>query len=371
MRIPRPKTPFDDVQYIDPHKRHVRVPFPLLYSRHHSATAVVLYGLIDNMAGKWGPVESGRSWLAWRVGLETVHGLAKVIRSLSVEHTGEGMVADSPVYLQSKQRGHGTTAIRQTVAGIPPVILPEWTLGDSTYGLLVDARAWRLYAILMDKRVPGKGTVAMKTKELAQLARCRADSLPDMIRSLEAARMVVKQERPGKATVYLPVTVKLGESEYAEVTKRLTVFCGVVDKPDEPCGEPVDGSGDSCGEPGEPHPSEGTAPHPSEGTAPHPSTGIAYIRVLTDQDPSDLDPVVGRAAPSGRTHRPKNQADVVGSSSPSATADNVEPIRPPSWKSLLDQLQVVPVDTDRKARTRALIEETRAAAQAVRQTTAA
>lgn len=359
MRIP---TPFDDVQVIT--GRRVRLPVPLMYSRHHSPLAVVAYAIYDVMSGeKWGPAENGRDWTSARLG-GSVSGLAKAIRSLSEQHTGaDDLDPDVPVFLTSTQRGKGKTALRRTVGGIPPVEIPEWTLGDETYGPLVSHRLWRLYAILLYKRAPGWGTVALKRAEIAKLARVRSDSLPGMYRSLEAAGLLVTHSRSGKETVLLPVTVRLSEAARAELVERLAKVCGQraadCGQPPANCGEAGDNETVSCGEAEEPHPSMGTAPHPSEGTAPHPSTGTAIKRDPIYKDPIYVDPVVGRAAPSERAHRPKTEQEVVEGSSPSA-ASAEESTGNPDWRTLDSLSRMAVVDAARRARTREIIEAARA-----------
>lgn len=329
MRTPPVPTPFDDVQAIT--GRRARLPVALVYSRSHTATAVQLYGLIDVMSGKeWGPYESGLTWTAARLGGLSESCVSKAIGALSRPHTGKSdLDPDMPVFLQSRQRGHGRTATRRTIPGIPPIDVPEWTLGDEAHDPVVSAPLWRLYAILLNKRMPGLGTVALKTAELARLARVRPATVPEMVRSLEDALLVVKLERPGQATVLLPVTVRITEARRDELLARLAEVCGVAieacGQSAESCGQPGDIGADACGEAAEPPASMGNAPPASTYEAPPASACEAIRRDPVYEDPIYEVPVVVRAAPPERAPDEKRRG-VVAERSPSAAGGSVTSI---------------------------------------------
>jgi hypothetical protein len=358
---PRIETPFDDVQEIK--GRRIRLPELLLLSPHHTPLDNAVYGLLDLLGGKnRGPVEAGVKWLAPRLAA-SVGGVATSLGRLTAPYEGPGALdLDTPAFVDSQQRGQKLTALRQVRRFVPFVEVPEWTLGDDR-GPLVTHPAWRHYALLLYKRMPGRGTVAMRNTELAQLSRCRVDTLAALDRELEAAGMLITYRRSGRETVRLPLTVQLSEVERVRVLARLAEDCGQLPIL---CGEPVD-NGQVCPqETAEPTPCAETAPTPSAETAPTASTKTSIKRAPGYSDPSYVVPVGERAAPSERAPRPKIWREVVAEAPPSAGSGS-GPAEVPgrvTWADKVALGEVAVVDEDRKAKTRALIEASRPTAEA-------
>lgn len=274
-----------------PRPRHIRVPVPLLLSRRHSPLAVAVYGLLDLLARSARdtteaiPAEATRRWLAGRLGASE-SGVAKALGQLMAAHPGDATTPAVPAYVVSTQRGHGLSALRQPLPGVPWVEIPEWTLGSAQAGPLAPHRVWRFYALLRHLKHRRHGTVAHPRAQLAALAGVRPDSLPALQRAAEEAGLLVVAARPGLNSVLLPLDSPLDAQARAATEKALLDACG---KPAEP--HPQAGTA--------PHPSAGTAPHPPAGMEPHPSTGTAYREDPPYGDPNHEVPAPERAPLAG------------------------------------------------------------------------
>jgi len=271
----------------------------LLYSRNHSPLAFAVYALIDVLSGPGRPVESRVDWIAGRLGA-SVGGVKKALSALYAHHAGGPLDPEIAPLITSRTRGMGLTAERGVTAHIPFVDLPEWVIGDDTDGPLVEHLALRLYAIIMHKRAPRRAWCALKRKDLAQMLRVRPDSIPDLMRQLEEAGMVVCVDRPGTTTIYLPLLTRETEGTvHAEIADAVRIACTQpVDKPIAPLA-----SDDA------PHASTGPTLHASAGSSPHHFTGSANKG--SDLGGRDLvDPRGTAPAPCGAGGPPEG-ADVV------------------------------------------------------------
>lgn len=275
----------------EPKPRHIRIPVPLLLSRRHSALDVAVYGLLD-LLGRSAreeteaiPVEATRKWLAWRLGA-TESGIAKALHRLSTAHDGDATTPPTPVYVQSVQRGRRKSALRTTMAGVPWVEVPEWSLGASDAPMGTEHRTWRFYVLTLHLRHRSYGTVAHPRSQLAALAGVREDSVPGLVRAARGAGLLLLAARPGKASVLAPVTEQLPPAELDRAEAQLVAALAT------PAPRPSAGTA--------PTPSTGTAPHPQAGTAPHPSAGTAYKGDPPYGDPKNVDPAPEGAPLPGR-----------------------------------------------------------------------
>lgn len=273
--------------------RRIRLPLSLLYSRHHSPLSVAAYALLDVMGGADRCVESSRTWIAGRLDC-SLGGISKALSKLATGYQAAGADPGAPVLMVSWPRGKGLTAERVTIPGVPFVDVPEWTLGDDVDGPVVTHRAWRLYAILVHKRAPGRTSVTLPRRDLAQLLRARADSLPALLRELVDAGMVVALERPGATTVLHPVLRRLDRAALDLVRAQLAAE-----------GDPAEHRPTPLADDDRPDPSTGSSPHPRAGTSPHPFAETANKR--TDLSGEDLKDPGGEPArtPPGHTGTPK------------------------------------------------------------------
>ena len=287
----------------EPRPRHIRIPVPLLLSRRHSPLAVTLYALLD-VLGRAAredteaiPVEATRRWLAWRLGASE-SGIAKALAQLSTGHDGDTTTPATPAYLVTRQRGRRKSALRTTLAGVPWVEVPEWTLGAPDAPMQVQARVWRFYALTLHLRHRSHGTVAHARGDLAALAGVRPDTVPALTTAAQDAGLLLVAPRPGKSSILAPITDPLTADERETARTQLL--------------------GKTCGKPAAPHPCTGTAPHPCTGTAPHPCTGTA-IGEPTYGDPTHVDPAPVGAPLPGRP-RPENPDRAEPFASPVAAA---------------------------------------------------
>lgn len=278
--------------------RRIRLPLSVLYSKHHSPLCVVTYALLDVMGGPTGPVIATRPWLAKRLGC-SLGGFAKALTALTREHQAPANLGTLPAHVVSTPQGNGLAAERITIPGIPWVDLPEWTLGDDVDGPLVSARAFRLYAVIVDKRAPRRPWCALPRRDLAALIRVDEDSIPALLAELDAAGMLVIGRRPGETTLLLPLLVQVDEAERATLPDRLIEASAT---PRELPVRPLN-TDDA------PHPGTGSSLHPSTGSSLHPSTSTS--REGSDLGRTDLrDPRGAAPAPSG-AGGPAESDDVV------------------------------------------------------------
>jgi hypothetical protein len=301
---PRPKRP-----------RAVRLTENLIFSPHHSDLAVYLYALIDVTSGQeHGPALAGRAWFAERAEA-SVSGVAKALGQLCRPHTGaDDLTPDCPVYVTSRRRGRGLNACRDIVRGIPPVDLPEKSIG--TGRPLVSPAAFRHYAVLVYKRHPEYGTVAYTRDELAEMTHRRPKTITALTAELERVGLVLVRQVPGKRTVIAPV-LELTAAGRADALARLDAAAPVrpggrpelAAVPDDSGNgaDPVGDGPDPVHNPPEPvhnfptpGASAGTSGGSSAGTSGGSSAGTSIKRVPSYSGPNDLDPSSGPPAAAAR-----------------------------------------------------------------------
>jgi hypothetical protein len=296
--------------------RAVRLPAALIFSTHHSDLAVYLYALIDVTSGReQGPAAAGRDWFADRADA-SVSGVAKALGQLCRPHTGkDDLTPDSPVYVTSRRRGHGLTACRDVVRGIPPVWLSEDSIG--TGRPVVSVAAWRLYAAYLYLRHPEYGTVRYSRDELAQMLHRRPKTITALAAELVDAGLVLVREVPGKRSVIAPV-LELSAAGRAAAAALLDAavparpngsdrparpdLAVVHNDPDPVCDQPdrVDNPPDPVDNLRTPGSSAGTSGGSSAGTSGGSSAGTSLERVPGYSGPNYQDPSSGPPAAAAR-----------------------------------------------------------------------
>lgn len=213
--------------------RRVRLPVHLLLSPHHSDSDLLVWAWIDLLGRRdrenerrgdantrYGDVLAGRKWLAWRLGM-SVDGVSKCLTRLYHEHTGEGLVPDASAYVEVVRRRCRKTAARRAIPGVPPVHVPEASLGDVTDPAMpVSAAEWRLFALLLHLRHETWQTVALPAAELAQLLHKKPATIAKLVRGLVAAGLVVAVARTGLRPIIAPL-LALTDVGRADAVARL------------------------------------------------------------------------------------------------------------------------------------------------------
>lgn len=284
--------------------RRVRLPVALLYSRHHSHLAVMAWALCDLLGRRARdelegvPVAATRRWLAARLDVSE-SGLSKALGQLTRPHAGtDPAEPDAPVWLVSTVRGCKLPAARQVIAGVPSVHVPEASLGDGAP--VVNADAWRLYAVYLHQRHTDLHTVAHSTATLAAMLGVRPSTITRLRGRLVAAGLVVMRDRPGLPTVVAPLLSLDADGRAAALA--------ALDHAADPVHNPVDHAQWILTDGDQPPADLGTAPPASMGTAPPASIGMSIGEARSNQTRSKKDPgavparttASRRAVPAGR-----------------------------------------------------------------------